>query len=898
MTIDTKYNPSQLEPTCIKRWQTHQIGQPNSTGTAKFSMVIPPPNITGSLHMGHAFQYTIMDVLARYHRMQGKQTLWQVGTDHAGIATEMMIKKHLATQSIECTDRHDFLKHALAWQKQHQQRIHHQMQSLGISVDWQQSCFTMDPPFSAAINQVLFKLHADGLLYRGKKLVNWDPVLKTALSDLEVNNQVKQSHIWHIRYWDIHQQNYLTIATTRPETIFGDQAIAVHPSDERYQSWIGQSVVVPIINRKITVIADETVDPEFGTGCLKVTPSHDFNDENIGKKHQLEACNILNPDGTLNELTPAAYQGLSTKQARKQIIQALKDQGLLVKQENHQQTVPISERSGAVIEPYATEQWFIKTKPLAQPAIQAIEQGKMQFKPEQWTKTYLNWLHNIEDWCISRQISWGHAMPVYFDEQAHPYFGTDPKAIIAKHQLAPDTKLTPSTDVLDTWFSAGLYPFVSLGWQHQPERFSQFFPTDVLVTGFDIIFFWVARMTMLSHYCTQQDPFKTVLITGLIRDPSGQKMSKTKGNVIDPLDIIHGIDQAALIEKRTHGMSEAQKQPIIQHTKKQFPDGLPSYGTDALRLTLAALASTGRDIRFDFDRLTGYRNFCNKLWNAHRFIQTLASETCHDQPVHPITLWMDHQLNLTIEQVHHHLADYRMDLLVNTLFHFTWHIFCDRYIEWCKVLIKDHHSQSAYLNLKRHFSELLKLWHPVIPFITEHLWSGDQPLALTQFPQAQSIDQPLASEQVDRFGQWLSAIQTLRGDLQIKPKQPLKLFVQSSSMDEQWWQTYQGLLQSLAHLSSGVLVKNPPENCATIAVDQAMLYLPVYDLIDPQKELARLTKKCQKCQQEADKLRLKLNTESFISQAPPSVVADLQSREKDLKVIIDRFNHHIQEMQS
>ncbi|HAO98009.1 MAG TPA: valine--tRNA ligase, partial [Gammaproteobacteria bacterium] len=676
--------------------------------------------------MGHAFQHTIMDVLTRYHRGKGEQTLWQPGTDHAGIATQMVVERQLAAQDITRHDvgREKFIEKIWDWKEHSGGTITSQMRRLGASVDWERERFTMDEGLSDAVHKVFIQLYNEGLIYRGKRLVNWDPVLHTAVSDLEVISTEEQGSLWHMRYPITDTNEIMVVATTRPETMLGDSAVAVHPEDKRYTHLIGKTIDLPLTDRKITIIADDYVDMEFGTGCVKITPAHDFNDYEMGQRHNLDVINILTDDAKINDTVKSAYAGMDRFDARKQMVKDLDDQGLLEKIEPHTLMVPRGDRTHSVIEPYMTDQWFVKVAPLAKPAIDAVKNGDIRFIPENWNKTYFNWMDNIQDWCISRQIWWGHRIPAWYDNDGNIYVADSLEE--AQAQAGEGVALRQDEDVLDTWFSSALWPFSTLGWPEKTPQLSRFYPTNVLVTGFDIIFFWVARMIMFGLKFAGDVPFKDIYITGLIKDGQGQKMSKSKGNVLDPIDLIDGISLDDLLVKRTQGMMQPEMaKKIKKQTQGEFPDGIPSFGTDALRFTFAALASFGRDIKFDLKRVEGYRNFCNKLWNASRFvlmklegdnIDTKASLSTSDE-------WILSRLQATKLNVEKHLKDYRLDLMSHELYEFVWHDYCDWYLELSKPLLADDKTKAGtQATLLKVLNEILTLLHPIIPFITEEIY--------------------------------------------------------------------------------------------------------------------------------------------------------------------------------
>lgn len=775
--MEKTYNPQSIEQALYQVWEEKGYFKPSGDqSNGNYCIMIPPPNVTGSLHMGHAFQDTIMDTLIRYQRMKGKNTLWQVGTDHAGIATQMLVERKLEAE--EGKGRHDlgrdaFMDKVWEWKEQSGGTITRQMRRLGASVDWDRERFTMDAGLSKAVQEVFVRLYEDDLIYRGKRLVNWDPKLHTAISDLEVENKEKQGHMWHFRYpladgaLTADGKDYLIVATTRPETMLGDSAVAVHPDDERYQSLIGKEIILPIVNRRIPVVADDYVDMAFGTGCVKITPAHDFNDYEVGKRHALPMFNILtqdaairtvaevvNTDGTLNsELDaslPERYAGMDRFKARDAVVTEFDTLGLLEKIEPHSLKVPYGDRSGVVIEPLLTDQWYVSVKPLAKTAIEAVENGDIKFVPQQYENMYFSWMRDIQDWCISRQLWWGHRIPAWYDETGKVYVGRDEAEVRSKHKLGNDVTLRQDDDVLDTWFSSALWTFSTLGWPENTEELKTFHPTDVLVTGFDIIFFWVARMIMMTmHFIKDDDgkpqvPFKTVYVTGLIRDEQGNKMSKSKGNVLDPLDMIDGIDLESLVTKRTGNMMQPQLAAKIEKsTRKEFAEGIEAHGTDALRFTLAAMASTGRDINWDMKRLDGYRSFCNKLWNASRYVlMNTEEQDCGpnspngksggDMELSLADRWIIGLFNETVKTFDEHISAYRFDLAANTLYEFTWNQFCDWYLELTKPVLNN--GTEAQLRGTRHtlvtvLEQLLRLMHPLMPYITETIWHRVKPLA-------------------------------------------------------------------------------------------------------------------------------------------------------------------------
>jgi len=728
--MDKQYYPVEIEEKWVKIWAERKVS--NKESDDSFSQVIPPPNVTGTLHMGHSFQYAIMDFYTRYHHMSGKDSYWQVGSDHAGIATQMVVENNLAKKDISRLDlgREKFLKEVWSWKEFSEEKITSQIKRLGNTVDWDKYRFTLDEGCNEAVIKAFVELHRKNKIYRGYRLVNWDPSLKTAVSDLEVVRQEKDGLIWHIKYPIENSDKFVTVATTRPETMFGDMAVAVNPTDERYKDIIGSNIILPFVGRKIPVIADEYVDMEFGTGCLKITPGHDFNDYEIGKKYSLheidgevqvsdaasdfQPINIFNEDAWSNDNVPEPFSNLDRFKVRKLVLEELKELNLLEKEEKHHISVPRGERSNIVIEPRLSYQWYVKTKDMASRANDAVNSGEIKFHPENWIKTYFNWMDNIEDWCISRQIWWGHRIPAWYDEDSNVYVGYSEKEVRQHYKLS-DEVLTQDEDVLDTWFSSSLWPFASLGWPNETEDYKKHFPTSLLVTGFDIIFFWVARMMMMSLEFTNHIPFKDVYVTGLIRDENGQKMSKSKGNVIDPLDLIYGITQDDLVKKRTDNlMQEGIAQKIERKTRNQFPKGIESYGTDALRMTFFSLATHTKDISFELGRLKGYRNFCTKIWNAARFINGYPD--CNDlfEPKTDTDKWIKDEFDKIRVQIQKNIEDYRLDFAINEVYEFFWSKFCDVYIEECK-------KSGETANLRPMLKEILVMMHPFAPFITEEI---------------------------------------------------------------------------------------------------------------------------------------------------------------------------------
>ena len=901
--MDKTYEPHSIEQQCYQRWENDGLFKAKASGDPAqepYCILLPPPNVTGSLHMGHGFQQTIMDVLTRYHRMKGDNTLWQVGTDHAGIATQMVVERQLNAQG---KTRHDLGREAFVdkiweWKEHSGGTITSQMRRLGTSPDWDREVFTMDENLSKAVTEVFVKLHEDGLIYRGKRLVNWDPVLHTAVSDLEVLNEEEAGHMWHMRYPLADGSGSIVVATTRPETMLGDTAVAVHPDDERYQDYIGKEIKLPITGRLIPIIADDYVDPEFGTGCVKITPAHDFNDYDMGKRHNLPMINIFTPDAKVNDEAPEAYRGLDRFDARKAIVEQLEQDGVLVKIDDHKLKVPRGDRTGAVIEPYLTDQWYVAIEELAKPAIEAVESGEIRFVPENWSKTYYQWMHNIQDWCISRQLWWGHRIPAWYDDSGNIYVGRDEAEVRSKNGLDDSVALRQDEDVLDTWFSSALWPFATMGWPEKTPELETFVPSSVLVTGFDIIFFWVARMIMMTKRFTGKIPFKDIYITGLIRDESGDKMSKSKGNVLDPIDLIDGIDLESLVAKRTSGMMQPQLAAKIEkRTRKQFPDGIHAYGTDALRFTFAAMASTSRDINFDMGRVEGYRNFCNKIWNASRFVlmNTETEDTGRDGGELVLSLadrWIWAQFQQTLAEFEKAISEYRFDIAAQTVYEFTWNQFCDWYLELTKPVLNNDQASDAEKRGTRHtlinvLESLLRLLHPLMPFITETIWERVAPLSALKIKDGDSImvqpfptvdtskqdDQVLADiEWVKRF---IVGIRNIRGEMDIAPSKPLSVLLRNASEeDERRLGISRTFIDRLARLEGVTLLAEGEEApaSATALVGEMEILIPMAGLIDKDAELARISKAMEKIEKDAARTKGKLSNEKFVSNAPEAVI--------------------------
>jgi len=915
--IDKSFEPALIEKNWYQSWENAGYFSPQSTGDQAYCIMIPPPNVTGSLHMGHAFQDTIMDALVRYHRMQNKATLWQVGTDHAGIATQMVVERQCEAHGLsrKALGREAFVEKIWQWKQGSGGTITQQLRRLGASVDWDTERFTLDEGLSAAVRQVFVKLYDEGLIYRGKRLVNWDPSLQTAVSDLEVVNEEQPGHLWHLRYPLKNGSGFLVVATTRPETLLGDVAVAVHPEDERYQKLIGQELQLPLTDRTIPILADEMVDQEFGSGCVKITPAHDFNDYALGQRHQLPLINILQTNGHLNEEVPEPYRGLSREQARNKVLADLEALNLIEKIEAHTLHIPKGEKTGAILEPYLTDQWFVKIAPLAKPAITAVETGQIKFIPENWSKTYFEWMHNIQDWCISRQLWWGHRIPAWFDTEGKIYVGNDEAEIRSKYKLAPEHSLEQDPDVLDTWFSSALWPFSTLGWPEQTERLKTFYPTQVLVTGFDIIFFWVARMIMFGLKFTGEVPFKEIYIHGLIQDENGQKMSKSKGNVIDPIDLIDGIDLASLLKKRSQGlMQPAMAKQIEKKTQAQFPAGIPAYGTDALRFTFCSLATTGRHIRFDLARIGGYRNFCNKLWNAARYVLmncdgkevgTTVSTQALDRWI--VSIWQD-----TKKRIHEHFAAYRFDLIAQVLYDFIWNEYCDWYLELSKPLLNDAENQAqapdTRFTLVSIYEEILRSLHPLMPFITEELWQKIAPLCGKQGPTVMLAPYPHveislihtdAIQQIEWLKKMILAIRTIRGEMNVAPSKKIPLLLQKGTAEDKiLLEKELTFFQALAKLESITWLSNndTPPLSATALVGSLELMIPLAGIIDVSQEVQRLEKEVLKLKKEFDMLQSKHRNGAYLEKAPATLIVKEKERLAELQHNLATLEQRLQKM--
>lgn len=954
--MEKTYNPQAIESKWYEIWESNGYFNADqrcainkdADGCDNFCIMIPPPNVTGRLHMGHAFQDTIMDAMVRYHRMKGHNTLWQVGTDHAGIATQMVVERLI---NAEGKTRHDygrekFTEKIWQWKEQSGNNITKQLRRMGASLDWSRERFTMDEGMSAAVTEVFVRLFEEGLIYRGKRLVNWDPVLHTAVSDLEVLSKEEAGHMWHMRYPRSNGAGHVVVATTRPETMLGDCAVAVHPNDERYSYLLGEFLELPLTGRKIPVIADEHVDPEFGTGCVKITPAHDFNDYQVWNRHKhiseisdlphAGLINIFTVDAAIrdneddvNNVIPEAYIGMDRYKARKRIVADLKALGLLEEVAEHKLVVPRGDRSNAVIEPYLTDQWYVKVEPLAKPAIEAVENGDIKFTPDNWKNTYFEWMNNIEDWCISRQIWWGHRIPAWYDEVGNIYVGYSVEEIREKNKLPDNFPLTQDEDVLDTWFSSALWPFSTLGWPEKTPELASYYPTNVLVTGFDIIFFWVARMIMMGLKFMGDVPFREVYVHGLVRDAEGQKMSKSKGNVLDPIDVIDGIGLEALVDKRTSAvMLTHQIERIEKITRKNFPEGIKAYGTDAMRFTFAALATTGRDVVFAPSRIEGYRNYCNKIWNATRYVLMQAEgkdngllDDGSDNPDVVYSLadrWIISQLQRVEARVEQHNESSRLDLIAHDLYAFVWEDYCDWYLELSKPILFNEQTpvneqRGTRRTLVRVLETILRLNHPITPFITEECWQYIAPLAGTKasnsddsimiqpFPESDSdkIDET-AEADLEWVKTFISGIRRIRSEMDIPPGKPLSLLLQNASdKDKTLFNDNQPFIEALAKIEhyEWLEVNDDAPESATALVGEMKILIPLAGLIDKHAELARLQKEITKIQTNVDKTAAKLNNKNFVDRAPAAVVEKERDRLAEMSKAIAQFEEQAAKIQ-
>ena len=901
--MDKTYNPKEIESRIYESWEDSGYFSPSKSGDP-YCIVIPPPNVTGTLHMGHAFQDTIMDIIIRYQRMKGNNTLWQVGTDHAGIATQMVVERQLERSgtSRQKLGREAFEKEVWKWKEKSGNTITQQMKRLGASTDWTREKFTMDENLVQGVTRVFIQLYEEGLIYRGKRLVNWDPILQTALSDLEVVTSEEKGSLWHMKYPIDGLDDYIVVATTRPETMLGDTAVAVHPDDKRYKNLIGKLVNLPLTDRKIPIIADDYVDQEFGTGCLKITPGHDFNDFDIGKKHDLEIISILDQSAKIIQSAPKEYQGLDRFDARRKIIEDIESLGLMQEIEDYTLTIPRGDRSGAILEPLITNQWFLKMEPLAEPAITVVKNGELKFVPENWSKTYFEWLENIQDWCISRQLWWGHRIPAWYDNEGNVYVGESESEVREKNNIKNSIALTQDEDVLDTWFSSALWPFSSLGWPDETYDLKTFYPTNVLVTGFDIIFFWVARMVMMGLKFMKEIPFKEIYIHGLIKDKNGQKMSKSKGNILDPIDLIDGISLEDLLEKRVQGLMQPEMEKrIINDTKKEFPNGIPDFGTDALRFNFAIQASTGRDIRLDLRRVEGYRNFCNKIWNASRFIKMNTNDfellDINDANGHAIDQWIQSKFAGTIDEIERQFNQYRFDLAASAMYEFVWNDFCDWYIELAKTLINDPEisdSQKDHTknNLIKMLDAILRMLHPTIPFITEEIWQSlsednkRRSIMKADFP---SSNNWRVDDEIVGNTEWLknivSSVRQIRSEMNIPPNESIKIIINdASNTDSRRLESLGSFILNLASVES-ITQKDTSDDIPKSAfalLNQMKIYIPLEGLVDIEEEKARLEKKLVKLNQELKSVQDRLSNDTFVEKAPTEVVEELKGKLKSL----------------
>ncbi len=934
--MEKTYSPESIETNCYENWEKNNYFAPKGEGEP-YCIMLPPPNVTGSLHMGHAFQQTLMDVLTRYHRMNGDDTLWQCGTDHAGIATQMVVERQL--QQKDNTSRHDlgrekFIDAVWDWKEHSGNTITRQSRRLGTSMDWSRERFTMDEGLSEAVKEVFVRLHEEGLIYRGKRLVNWDPVLHTAISDLEVISEEENGYLWHMRYplkEPVDGLEYIVVATTRPETMLGDAAVAVHPDDERYKNLIGKEVLLPLTDRTLPVIADDYVDPEFGTGCVKITPAHDFNDYEMGERHNLEKINIFTVDAAMNDEAPEKYRGMDRYVARKQIVADLEELGLIDKIDDHKLMVPRGDRSHQVVEPYLTDQWYVKVQPLADPAIKAVKDGDIKFVPANWDKTYFEWMNNIEDWCISRQLWWGHRIPAWYDDEANIYVGRDEAEVREKHNLG-DINLKQDEDVLDTWFSSALWPYSTLGWPEKTPELDKFYPTSVLVTGFDIIFFWVARMIMMGLKFMGDVPFKEIYIHGLVRDSDGQKMSKSKGNVIDPLDVIDGIDLEALVSKRTSGLMQPQMAAKIEKvTRKHFPEGIAAYGTDSLRFTFATMATQGRDIRFDIGRIEGYRNFCNKIWNATRYVlmmcdahgcasvargqESVATESHNidinngDKEFGLADRWINTELAKVIAATHEGMRTYRFDLASQALYEFTWDQYCDWYLELSKTTLNSDQASEAekrgtLYTLINVLETLLRALHPFMPFITEELWQRVAPLIekkgesvmLEAFPKHDDLESDdNAAKQIEWVKLFILGVRRIRAERDISPGKSLNVFVRNGTAEEsQCLEENKAYIQSLGKIGSISHAEGEMDDAVMALAGEMTLLVPLADIIDPEAEKARVLNLLGKLEKEKSGIENKLENKNFVERAPEEVVEGVKQRLADILNEIKTYQEQLQ----
>ncbi len=914
--MDKVYSPKNIEKKIYDSWIDNDCFKARES-KSNYSIVLPPPNVTGTLHMGHAFQHTIIDILVRYNRMLGKSVLWQPGTDHAGIATQLVVENNLIKKG---KTRHDIGRKKLIeeiwkWKEQSGNTIISQTKRLGSSADWDRNRFTMDEGLSEAVKKVFIELYNQGIIYRGKRLVNWDIKLQTALSDLEVENKEIKSKLYFIKYNIDNSSDQLIVATTRPETLFGDTAICINPEDERFRKYIGKTACVPLVNRMIPIIGDESIDKDFGTGCVKITPAHDFNDYKLGIKHNLDFINILNKDGTLNDIVGDEFCNRSIHDSRDDVIKALISINAYLKDEDYSTTVPIGGRSGEIIEPLLTNQWFMKMKDIVVPAIDAVKNSNIKFVPKNWEKIYFNWLDNIEDWCISRQIWWGHRIPAWYDEENNIYVGESEEYIRDKYNISDSITLAQDNDVLDTWFSSSLWPFSTLGWPDKTKELENFYPTSVLVTGFDIIFFWVARMIMMGMKFMDRVPFKTIYIHGLVRDSDGKKMSKSVGNVIDPIDVIDGIKQSDLIEKRISNLVQPQlKDKIAKRTKEEFPNGIDSFGADALRFCFCALASTGRDINFDLKRIEGYRNFCNKLWNASRYVLMTSEnvEYLNKVDFDKLTTYEKYlliKLDNIVTEYKRNCTTYRFDLMASSLYSFIWNEYCDWYLEISKVQIHDGNEYSKSFLLYT-LQIILKLCHPIIPYITEEIWSEMYKLDYTKesllmnskFPSQQKIFNDIEIErEIEIVKDIINSIRKTRSDLNIHPKTLLDIYCISDKENLLAnIKNNKNIIHSLSKVKSinYEIDSEAIKDCITVSVRDLIIYIPIKDTVNVDDETNRLRKKINEIESALIKVNNKLDNKNFIEKAPSNVIKENTDKQKvyqqeliDLKNLLDKLSN-------
>jgi valyl-tRNA synthetase len=904
--IDNKYNPSEIEEKWYKEWEEKKAFSPSGDGDA-YCIMIPPPNVTGTLHMGHAFQVTLMDILCRYHRMLGNKTLWQAGTDHAGIATQMVVERKLIAQGISRTDlgREKFIDQVWDWKSESGNIITKQLRRMGASLDWESERFTLDEGLSIAVNKVFIDLYEEGLIYKGKRLVNWDPVLQTALSDLEVVSSEENGKIWQIKYFlDDDSNDFVEIATTRPETILGDTAIAVNPNDKKYLSYIGKKVVVPITGRVVPIIADEYVDMDFGTGCLKITPAHDFNDYELAKKHNLEIINIFDTSARI-KCDTKEYNNLDRFAARKKVLSELKDSGVLVKTSDHKMVIPRGDRSHSIIEPMMTDQWYVKIKPLAEEAIRCVKEKEIKFVPENWEKTYFDWMNNIQDWCISRQLWWGHRIPAWYDEDKNIYVGKDENDVRKKYDIKDSVVLNQDEDVLDTWFSSSLWPFSTLGWPNETERVKTFYPTSVLITGFDIIFFWVARMIMMGKKFVGEIPFKEIYVHGLVKDSSGNKMSKSKGNIIDPIDLIDGIELENLIDKRASNLMQPEMaEKIRKNTKKEYPNGIDSYGTDALRFTFASLASHGRDINFNLKRVEGYRNFCNKLWNAARFVKMQGDASSDKNTLTDEDIWIRNKMGELIDSTKLNYKNYRFDYAAKNLYSFVWQDYCSWYIEISKAKINrddisDIEKNAVIYNLRDILKNILLLLHPIMPFITEEIYfdifKEKTFLQYNAYPESKNFLSKKNTDNITWMIDIVSAIRKTRSEIGVLPNKDIEVIVTGeNNKDKLYFKKLSYLIKSLSKIKTLRFGNEESEkNYYTCVSNNLKFLIPTSGLIDIDLEIERLVKEKSKCVNQATGIESRLSNSNFINNAPGHVVVADEQKLKELKIHILKIEEQL-----